>query len=52
MPLKKIDDMVSLFNNSEWVYKMKHCKTKEEMIIKLELGILGALKVFSHTALF
>jgi len=37
MPLKKIDNMVSLFIDSEWFYKTKHCKTEEEMIIKLEL---------------
>ena len=52
MPLKKIDDMVSLFIDSEWFYKTKHCKTEEEMIIKLKLRILGALKVISHNAPF
>ena len=31
---------------------MKHCKSEEEMIIKSELWILGALKVISHNALF
>jgi hypothetical protein len=52
MPLQKIDYLVSLFIDNEWFYKTKHCKTEEEMIIKLELRILGALKVISHNAPF
>jgi hypothetical protein len=52
MPLKKIDGIISLLIDSKWVYKMKHCKAEEEMIIKLELRILGALKVIGHNSPF
>ena len=55
MPLSKIDDVVStlsLFVENRWVYQTKHCKSEEEMIIKLELRIPGALKVIGHNALF
>jgi len=44
--------MVSLFIDSEWVYKTTQCKTEEEMIVKLQLQILGALKVIGHNAPF
>ena len=52
MPLKKIDDLVSLYIESNWVRQTKHCKSEEEMFIKLELRILGVLKVLGHNAPF
>ena len=52
MPLKKIDDLVSLHIENDWVCQTKHCKSEEEMFIKLELGILGVLKVLRHNASF
>ncbi len=52
MPLTKIDDIVSLFIEKGWVYQTKHCKCEKEMTIKLELRILGALKVIGHNAPF
>ena len=52
MPLKKIDDIVSLFFENEWVHQTKHCNSYEEMKIKLELRILGVLKVLGHNAPF
>ncbi len=52
MPLKKIDDLVSLYVQNGWVRRTKHCKSDEEMIISLELRILGALKVLGHNAPF
>jgi len=52
MPLKKIDDLVSLYIQNGWVHRTKHCKSDEEMIIDLELRIMGALKVLGHNAPF
>ena len=52
MPLKKIDDLFSLYVQNGWVHCTKHCKSDEEMIISLELRILGALKVLGHNAPF
>ena len=52
MPLHKIDDILSLFVEKEWVYQTKHCKCEKEMIIRLELRILGVLKVIGHNAPF
>jgi hypothetical protein len=52
MLLQKIDDILSLFVEKEWVYQTKHCKCEKEMIIRLELQILGVLKVIGHNAPF
>jgi hypothetical protein len=52
MPLDKIDDLVSRFMQNGWVCQTKHCWSEEEMIIKLELRILGMLKVLGHHSPF
>jgi hypothetical protein len=52
MPLKKIDDLVSLFLKNGWVHQTKHCKSKDKMMTKLELRILDLLKVLGHNAPF
>jgi hypothetical protein len=52
MPLKKIHDLVSLFLENGWVCQTKHCKSEDEMMTKLELHILGVLKVLGHNAPF
>jgi hypothetical protein len=52
MPLKKNDDLVLLYIQNGWVCQTKHCKSDEEMIIRLELRIMGVLKVLGHNAPF
>lgn len=48
MPLHKIDDLVTRFMENGWVHLTKHCRDEEEMIVRLELRILGVLKVLGH----
>ena len=48
MPLHKIDDLVTRFVENGWVRVTKHCKNDEEMTVRLELRILGVLKVLGH----
>ena len=52
MPLVEIDDLVSLYVENGWVRQTKHCKSEEEMMIRLELHFMGVLKVLGHNALF
>ena len=48
MPLHKIDDLVTRFVENGWVRLTKHCRDEEEMTVRLELRILGVLKVLGH----
>jgi hypothetical protein len=48
MPLHKKDNLVSHFMENGWVRQTKHSQNEEEMIIWLELRILGVLKVLGH----
>lgn len=52
MMLEKVDDLVSLFLNNNWIYQTKHSRSEEEMRIKAELHILAVLKVLSHHSPF
>jgi len=52
MPLEKIDDLVSLCVENNWIHQTKHCRSNEEMVLRLELHILGILKVLGHNAPF
>ena len=48
--MTKVDDLVSQFVENGWVYETKHCKLEEEMFVRMELFILGALKVLASHA--
>jgi hypothetical protein len=48
MPLDKIDNIVTRFMENKWVRITKHCRNEEEMIVRLELRILGLFKVLGH----
>ncbi|KAL3797257.1 hypothetical protein HJC23_004549 [Cyclotella cryptica] len=52
LPLTKADELVSRFVENGWVYETKHCKSEEEMYVRTELFILGALKVLASHAPF
>jgi len=52
MPLDKIDNLVSRFMENGWVCQTKHSRSEEEIIIKVELRILGVLKVLGHHSPF
>ena len=52
MPLVKIDELVSIYIENGWVRMTKHCKSEEEMMVKLELRLLAVLKVLGHNAPF
>ncbi len=52
LTLEKIDGLVSLFMDENWVYKTKHCRSEEELFVKTELHIMAVMRVLGHHSPF